>query len=229
MRFLRRLLLSTLLAALAIPALYGIAALALGLVAAPHRTPLPGRETVPVYLISNGWHVWVVLPVKHGEGETATDWTDWLPATDFAGDLSGRDYVAFGWGDRDFYLATRRPADIRPDLAFAALLGRGPAAMHVMRTTRPDETADSVRRIDADILQYHALVAYVRRGFATGPDGRPKPITGAAYGALDAFYEATGRYSPLRTCNDWIGAGLRAAALPAGLWTPFPFGLMGKP
>ncbi|HEX6958836.1 MAG TPA: TIGR02117 family protein [Ferrovibrio sp.] len=226
MRSLRRALLILVLVILAVPALYGLAALILGSLPAPHRDPLPGKDTVPVYLLSNGWHVWLALPVKEGEGEQATDWTEWLPPTDFAADVSGRDYIAFGWGDRAFYLHTRRPADFRPDLALFALLGRGPAAMHVMRLPEPDPTDGDVRRIDADPLQYHALVSYIRRGFALGPDGRPQQITGAAYSGTDAFYQAVGRYSPLRTCNEWIGAALRSAALRAGLWTPFPFGLM---
>jgi len=229
MRFLRRLAFSLLLLVLAVPALYGLAALILGLVSAPHREALSGQETVPVYLLSNGWHVWLALPVKHGEGESQVDWSAWLPAEDFAADVSGREYIAFGWGDRDFYLHTRRPADFRPSLAFAALLGRGPAAMHVMRVSEPAPESEDVRRIDADLLQYHALVAYIRKGFALGRGGQPQPIEGAAYSGTDAFYEGIGRYSPFRTCNEWIGQALRAAALPAGIWTPFPFGLMGQP
>lgn len=229
MRFLRRLALGILLFALAVPALYGLAALGLGLVSAPHRAALPGQETLPVYLLSNGWHVWLALPVTHGEGESEVDWSAWLAPDDFAADVSGRDYIAFGWGDRDFYLHTRRPEDFRPGLAFAALLGRGPAAMHVMRVPEPDAGSEGVRRIDADLLQYHALVAYIRKGFELGRDGRPQPIVGAAYSGTDAFYEGIGRYSPFRTCNEWIGQALRAAALPAGIWTPFPFGLMGQP
>lgn len=228
MRSLRRFFVLLILLMLAVPVLYGLAALALGSLPGPHRDPLPEQASVAVYLISNGWHVWLALPVRHGDGDQATDWTDWLPPEDFATDVSGRDYVAFGWGDRDFYMATRRPIDFRPGLAFAALLGRGPAAMHVMRVPEPDAGAAAVRRIDADLLQYHALVAYIRDGFELGPDGRPKPIRNAAFGGTDAFYEAVGRYSPFRTCNEWIGAGLRKAALPAGLWTPLPFGLMGK-
>lgn len=228
MRLIRRLLLGLFAVLLAIPAVYGLAALALAHLQGPARDPQPGAATVPVYLVSNGWHVWLALPVKQGGDAVAgaVDWADWVPATDFAGDLRGRDYVAFGWGDRAFYLATRRPADFRLPLAIGALLGRGPAAMHVMRLPEPDATAPEVRRIDADLLQYHALAAYIRRSFATGPDGQPQPIPGAGYGATDAFYEATGRYSPFRTCNQWVGAALRSAALPAGLWTPLPFALV---
>ncbi len=227
MRFLRRLGLSLLLVLLAVPTLYGLAALGLGMITAPHRDALPGQETVPVYLLSNGWHVWLALPVRHGT-EREVDWSAWLPPGDFAADVSDRSYVAFGWGDRDFYLHTRSPADFRPNLAVGALLGRGPAAMHVMRVPEPEAGADGVRRIDADLLQYHALVAYIRRGFALDGDGRPQPIRGAAYSATDAFYVGAGHYSPFRTCNEWIGQALRAAALPAGLWTPFPYGLMGQ-
>jgi uncharacterized protein (TIGR02117 family) len=228
MRLFRRLLLGLLAVVLAVPALYGLAALALAHLQAPSRDPQPGAETVPVYLVSNGWHVWLALPVKQGDDGAAgaVDWSDWVPPGDFAGNLRGRDYIAFGWGDRAFYLAARRPADFRLPLAFGALLGRGPAAMHVMRLPEPDAAAADVRRIDADLLQYHALAAYIRRSFATGPDGRPQPIAGAGHGTADAFYEATGRYSPFHTCNAWVGAALRAAALPAGLWTPLPFALV---
>lgn len=228
MRVLRRFSLLVSLMILAMPTLYALAVLGLGLLPAPHRDPLPDQPKVPIYLISNGWHVWLALPV-HQDG---TDWSDWLashqgPATGgIAGRIEAQDYVAFGWGDRDFYLHTRRPMDFRPDLAVAALLGRGPAAMHVMRIGQPDIESHQVRRLDVDSLQYHALAAYIRGGFSPGPDGRPRQIPEAGFGTEDAFYEGIGRYSPFRTCNEWIGAGLRAAGLPTGWWTPLPFGLM---
>jgi uncharacterized protein (TIGR02117 family) len=221
MRFFRRLLLRILLAVLAVPVLYGAAALGLGLLPASHRDPVPGQPTLPVYLISNGWHVWLALPIRAEN----TDWDAWLNADSGPSNTQG-DYVAFGWGDRDFYLATRRPVDFRPDLAVAALLGRGPAAMHVMRMAEPDLAAHQTRRLEVDSLQYHALAAYIRAGFDSGPDGRPRRLPEAGFGETDAFYEAVGRYSPVRTCNEWISAGLRAAGLPTGWWTPFPFGLM---
>jgi len=224
MRRLRRFLLILCLAVLALPALYGAAALALGLLPAPHREPSPDQPTVPIYLISNGWHVWVALPTQTGD----TDWAAWLAESRLTERLSDGDYVAFGWGDRDFYLNTRRPVDFRPDLALAALLGRGPAAMHVMRVpeTRLNGAELKTRRLEVDALQYHALAAYIQTGFAPGGNGRPQPLTEPGFGLDDAFFEATGRYSPFRTCNEWIGAGLRAAGLKAGWWTPFPYGLI---
>ncbi|MFN4309339.1 MAG: DUF2459 domain-containing protein [Ferrovibrio sp.] len=237
MRFLRRLCLGLCLAVLALPFAYGTAALVLGMTPAPHRDPLPEQARIPVYLISNGWHVWLALPLDHEAGlPGGKTWQGWLgndPAMAASGEPQAA-YVAFGWGDRAFYLATRRPADLRPDLAIGALLGRGPAAMHVMHIPRPDAAdpdqpgANRVRRLDIDTLQYHALAAYIRSGFELGPDDGPRRIAGAGFSGNDAFYEAVGRYSPIRTCNEWIGAGLRAAGLPAGWWTPFPFGLMNR-
>lgn len=212
----RRLIARFCLVLLATPAFYALAVLGLGLLPAAHRPPLTGQPTVPVYLISNGWHVWLALPVR----QDGVDWTTWLGGT------GNRDYIAFGWGDRDFYLNTRRPIDLRPDLAAAALLGRGPAAMHVMPIPEPDAGSRQVRRIEADLLQFHALAAYVRAGFSPGPDHQPRRIPETGFGTEDAFFEATGRYSPLQTCNEWIGAGLRAAGLATGWWTPLPFGLM---
>lgn len=224
----RRLLILLALAVLALPMLYGLASLGLGLLPAPHREPQAGQPTVPIYLISNGWHVWAALPARSPTGQDQTDWSDWLGGSALAARISDADYVAFGWGDRDFYLATRRPVDFRPDLAMAALLGRGPAAMHVMRVPETALAAPQLRtrRIEVDTLQYHALAAYIQAGFAPGHDGRPQPLPEPGFGLDDVFYEATGRYSPFRTCNEWIGAGLRAAGLKTGWWTPFPYGLM---
>lgn len=234
MRTLRRFVLILFLGVLALPLAYGAAALVLGLIPTPHREPLPEHDRIPVYLISNGWHVWLALPLDQQAGRPGGQtWREWLGQVTnppFPGSAAAS-YVAFGWGDRDFYLATRRPADLRPDLAIAALLGRGPAAMHVMHILEPDPASGSsghnrIRRLDVDMLQYHALAAYIRAGFEAGPHDGPQPIAGAGFAQNDAFYEAVGRYSPIRTCNEWIGAGLRAASLPAGRWTPFPFGLM---
>lgn len=224
MRFFRRFTFWFLLVVLAVPAVYGAAALGLGLLPAPHRDPVAGQPTLPVYLISNGWHVWLALPLREGN----TDWAAWLgdPAPESQAGAQAGEYVAFGWGDRDFYLATRRPVDFRPDLALAALLGRGPAAMHVMRLSEADLARHPTRRLEVDSLQYHALAAYIRAGFEPGPDGRPRQLPEAGFGDNDAFYDAVGRYSPVRTCNEWISAGLRAAGLPTGWWTPLPFGLM---
>src|SRR3546814_9467236 len=59
MRLFRRLLLGLLALLLAIPGLYGLAALALAHIHGPAREPQSGAATVPVYLISNGWHVWL--------------------------------------------------------------------------------------------------------------------------------------------------------------------------
>ena len=42
-------------------------------------------------------------------------------------------------------------------------------------------------------------------------------------GATDLFYPAQGHFSLIKTCNVWLGQGLRASGLPAGLWTPFSF------
>ncbi|PJI39081.1 TIGR02117 family protein [Ferrovibrio sp.] len=226
MRSLRRLLPILCLPVLALPVLYGAAALALGLLPAPHRQPMLGQPTVPVYLMSNGWHVWVALPAR--ADKEGTDWGAWLAESSLGERLTEGDYVAFGWGDRDFYLNTRRPVDFRPGLALAALLGRGPAAMHVMRVPEAALTGSEPkpRRLEVDTLQYRALTAYIWAGFARGGDGRPQPLPEPGFGLDDAFFEATGRYSPFRTCNEWIGAGLRAAGLKTGWWTPFPYGLM---
>ena len=47
------------------------------------------------------------------------------------------EWIAFGWGDREFYIHTRTWRELRPGAAASALLGLGPAAMHVEYLARP--------------------------------------------------------------------------------------------
>ncbi len=69
--------------------------------------------------------------------------------------------------------------------------------------------------------QYRRLAAYIRASFRDG-GARYR-----GYAGYDAFYEANGRYSAVRTCNAWTGDALRFAGVRVGWWTPFPVTVMG--
>ncbi|MEZ0243709.1 MAG: TIGR02117 family protein [Sphingomonas sp.] len=197
-----------------VAALYAVAAIAGG--AIPVNSGWQQAQAgVRIYVIDNGVHTDLVLPVS-AEG---VDWRDLVKPGDVADPAQARhSYVAFGWGDRDFYLNTPSWSEVSPVRVGKALAGMGRTVLHVAHIPPPG-VGEHMRTLLLTREEYRRLAAYVRGTFAEGPSVH-------GYGANDAFYEAKGGYSAIRTCNQWTGAGLREAGVKMGWWTPFPFSVM---
>lgn len=203
-----------LMALLAPPALY--AAVAFGL-ALRQGTPAPAAPGgIEAYVVSNGVHTDLVLPIRSGR----IDWTTVFPPEAFPEGTRGAEFIAIGWGDREFYLHTPEWRDLTAARAFGALSGRGRTLLHVTWLRR----ADLGRRtwhLPLDPAGLDAVVRHVTGTVAPDGSGRAVPLPGAHYGRNDAFFEARGAYDLVTTCNTWTGQALRAAGVPASPWTPF--------
>jgi uncharacterized protein (TIGR02117 family) len=191
--------------------LYAGAALVLGSLPMNRAfTETPGG--LPIAVCSNGVHTDFVLPVK----TEVVDWSQFFLPAHYPVDVTGFDHIGIGWGNLDFYRSTPSWADFDAGIALNALTGLGPAALHVQY--RPGAGADPrCRSAEISVPQYRALANYIA---ATLVSQTP---AGEGYGMTDLFYPAQGHFSLMKTCNVWVGAGLKAAGLPAGLWTPFSF------
>lgn len=173
------------------------------------------EQGVRIYVIDNGVHTDLVLPVA-AEG---VDWRDLAKPGDIRRpELAAHPYIAFGWGDRDFYLNTPSWSQVSPVRVARALAGMGSTVLHVAHMPAPGE-GPHMRTMMLSPDEYRRLAAYVRGTFAEGASVH-------GYGAGDVFYPAKGGYSAVRTCNEWTGNGLRAAGVRMGWWTPFPFQVM---
>ena len=157
MRWVVRIVLAIVLAPVALLATYAVAALALG--ALPTGTPSANAAgQVPIFVVSNGYHASLVLPVR----AAGIDWADAFAASDFRRPPPpDATYVMFGWGDRDFYMNTRTTADIRASTALAALLSLGETVMHVTFIAEP-ATGPDARPLSLDVRQYHALAGFIQ-------------------------------------------------------------------
>lgn len=173
-------------------------------------------DGVEVFVLSNGVHTDLVLPLTH----EVMDWRPWFPAAHFGTLGPGLDHLAIGWGDRGFYLNVPTWDDLTFGLAFNAMFLRGPSVMHVTLLGRP-EPATLCRRVRVSREQYRRLTEFVRRQFQVGEQGRPIRVAAPGYEETDAFYEARGSYSCIQTCNAWTGDALRHAGIRTGVWTPF--------
>jgi uncharacterized protein (TIGR02117 family) len=183
--------------------------------------PTPREQGgVPVYLRSNGIHADLVLPAREPHDWTrAFPWSEVIDFTRLPGPAGAFDWIAFGWGDREFYLTTPTWRELRAHTAWRALSGQGRGAMHVEYIARPDEF--EVERVTMSHNEYRAMVDYVRTGFAHDARGGLQRIDHPGFGATDAFYEGTGSYSPWFTSNDWVRRGLSQAGVRTAVWSPF--------
>lgn len=205
----RRLLRSMATALALLLLLLGVALLAGSLVPQNRgaRQPEPGAPAIVIHVDASPVHSWLILPVI----AAGHDWRGRLPLPPEAL------HVALSWGERDFFLATPRWADLDPVVALRALAGGSGAVVHVV----PVAGAPPGRAIRLSPSAYRRLVVHLEAQLA---EGAALP----GYGGGDWFVPATGRYAPWRTCNQWTRDALAAAGVRVGLWTPLPQGLMWR-
>jgi uncharacterized protein (TIGR02117 family) len=207
----------------ALPLLYLLAAVVLGLVPANVSFRQASEGGVVIYVRSNGIHTDLVMPRVNAEA-------DWRPFADPAHIRDPRwgraDHVAMGYGGRDFYLNTPTWGDLSPGVALRSMFGGDTTLVHVEHVHRPQRT-DWQRPIRLTSDQYRRLAAYVRSSFRLDANGAPVHVPGG-YTDADTFYEGDGPFSMFFNCNSWTGAALRAGGVRMGLWTPFEQSVMWR-
>lgn len=185
---------------------------------------IPQKEpkNIQVYLLSNGVHTDIVLPVL-------TEWKDWslsFPYENTMGKRTGFDYVAIGWGDKGFYLDTPEWKDLKASTAIKAAIGNGSTALHVTYYRKIEE-GELAKKILITENQYKKIIQYIDNSLQKRDKNLPILIqTTAQYGPNDAFYEAKGSYSIFSTCNTWTNDVLKFSGMKASKWVAFDKGLL---
>jgi len=182
-----------------------------------------GAKELSIYVMSNGVHTDIVVPVKN-------DIMDWSTMTSFENTQSKDTtfkYAAFGWGDKGFYLQTPQWSDLKFSVAFNAMFHLGSTAMHVDFIHDMHEN-NNCKKIRISRAQYEKLVGYIKESFKYNEQGRVIQIqhVDAGYGPDDAFYEAKGAYDLFNTCNTWANSALKACDQKACWWTPVDKGIL---
>lgn len=210
-----------LLAVFAIPLAYLVAAVVGSLVPRNAGWDEP-RRGIPIFVRTNGVHADIVLPAS----AAGADLYRLVPPQDISDPARAGGWVAFGWGQREFYLETPRWADLTAENAIRSVIG-GDALMHVEHVGQPRVSA-AMRPLRVDPVAYRRLVASIEPYFVYDQSDRTIPLLGRGYGSNDIFYEARGRYSALKTSNQWTSDRLADAGVEIGAWTPFAQGIMWR-
>lgn len=166
-----------------------------------------------LYLRSNGVHIDFIIPIVE------------ITPTLLQGLEYGTDdqYLAFGWGDRQFYLETPKWKDLTLGNGLSGMLLATPSLMHV---SRMHKLSDKWVHVNLSGDQNDKLQAYIESSFELDSANRKVMLTNAGYYQNDAFYEANGSFTCLRTCNSWANQGLKQSGMKACAWTPFSFGVL---
>ena len=210
-----------LLAILAIPLAYLVAA-AIGSLIPRNAGWDEPRQGVLIFVRTNGVHADILLPAS----AAGLDLYQLVPPADIKDPARAGGWVAFGWGQREFYLETPRWADLTVENAIRSVIG-GDVLMHIEHLGQP-RVSPETRPIRLDPEAYRRLVASIERYFIPGRSRRTVPLLGRGYGPGDIFYEARGRYSAFKTSNQWTSDRLAEAGVESGLWTPFAQGILWR-
>ena len=171
-------------------------------------------QEIPIYIRTNGVHTDIIVPVKN----VIKDWSQEIKIENTKAKDSTASYLAFGWGDKGFYLYTPEWSDLKASTAFNAAFGLGNSAMHTTFYKSVRENKDCVK-VMISKENYQRLIDYIEGSFQFDTTKNPIFITATTYGKNDSFYEANGKYSLFHTCNSWANGALKASNQKAALWT----------
>ncbi|HEU0136623.1 MAG TPA: TIGR02117 family protein [Flavobacterium sp.] len=173
----------------------------------------PAKD-VTVYIKSNGVHTDIVVPIRND----IKDWSSIANPLHTASKDEFSNYIAFGWGDKGFYLNTPEWSDLKASTAFNAAFYLGTSAVHATfhRTIRENERCV---KINMSRSEYQKLVSFIDESFQKDALGNSLLIAAPTYGHSDSFYEANGKYNLFYTCNSWANNALKASGQKAALWS----------
>ncbi|MEO8517067.1 MAG: TIGR02117 family protein [Flavobacterium sp.] len=177
------------------------------------------KET-EIFILTNGVHTDIVVPLKN----STKDWTREIQFQETKAKDSLANYLAFGWGDKGFYLETPEWSDLKASTALKAATGLSSSAMHTTFYKSLSES-ENCRRIKISTEEYQKLSSFISDSFKRDSNQEVEWISGHNYGKNDAFYEAKGSYSLFYTCNTWANNALKSAHQKASLWTVYDKGI----
>ena len=174
------------------------------------------KGEITLYLVSNGVHTDVVMPLKN----EIFDWTRVVNPADSITDDANIAYVGLGWGERNFYLYTPEWKDLSVSNALGALSGLNRTLIHITYYAFEPKEDDYIMKFSVTSEQYQRLTKSLSESFKQ-EDGKTILLKDIHYQSNDAFYEAKGRYHLFNTCNTWLNDRLVESGLKGVYWTPF--------
>ncbi|WP_231425439.1 TIGR02117 family protein [Pedobacter sp. Leaf250] len=207
---------------LSLIALYFLAAFCLSKITVNNNTF--NKKEIAIYIMTNGIHTDIVLPASNFQ----KDWTQEIKYEHTLLTDTSYKFLAFGWGDRKFYLETPEFSDLKLSTGLRAISGLSTSAMHTTYYLLMTEDRNC-KKLYISKVQYQQLIKYISASFTKDNNGHFISIkSNIHYDNADAFYEAVGSYSIFKTCNTWTNNALKASGQKACFWTIFDTPILQK-
>ncbi len=177
--------------------------------------------TVRIMVETNGTHTGIVVPVM----TSVKDWRTTFPSAAmpaFNGEMPT--HLSIGWGEREVFMNVATWGDLKAGTVLRIATTGGDALMRVSGYVRP-MAGPNHRPLEISVAQYERLVEAIERPLPRLRPGKRRQMLRGAYGD-DTYYEASGTYTLINTCNTWVGDTLADAGIEMGMWTPFAGGVM---
>jgi len=155
-----------------------------------------------IYIHNHGWHTGLVVTTK--------ELNHIFPA--LAVRFPQANYYEIGWGEAGFYQAKR----FTLGLAFNGIFCSSGTVLHVVGLTEKPEQhyrPSDLRCIRVCPTQYAPFLKFVQSSFKLDASGQIQPLGKGLYGNSQ-FYQGTGHYHALNTCNKWTAKALASAGVP---------------
>jgi uncharacterized protein (TIGR02117 family) len=175
--------------------------LSLPALAAWNCEPLQAR-CHSVFIVRNWWHAAIVVGRADIPLALMPELKEFPPAQ----------MIEFSWGDRDYF--PDPAAGIYAGLR-AAFWSRG-SVLHLVGfdgQVKNFYRGASTTELHLSEENFARLLAFLDSSFARPEPSHPAQARAGLY-PYSRFYDATGSFGVLRTCNAWVAEALQAAGLP---------------
>ena len=180
------------------------------------------KQGTEIFVVSNGVHADICLPVSSNQAL----WSKLFPAEDFSTLSKTPTHIAFGWGDKGFFLDTPEWSDLTFANAFKALFIPSPTVLHISYNVYEPVVSETTKSFLVDNEALKKMEAYIL-SYIQLKNGKPILIDCCRYPNMhDNFYESTGSYHLFRTCNVWTNQVIQEAGVKTSVWTPFDTGIL---
>ncbi len=178
------------------------------------------NNSIPIYIYNTGIHTDILVPAK-----TKTwDWQEHLNIKLITNPSVSINYLAFGFGDRAYFLETYTGRLLPIVTSLKALFLPTPSAMRVLAYQNIPQQYE-IKCVIISQSNYLMLMEFINNSFQFDAQGNRISLT------IDpnyrvGFYGAKGSYSILRACNDWTAKALRLAGVKTPLWSGLSSSIM---
>ncbi|MEN8119925.1 MAG: TIGR02117 family protein [Bacteroidota bacterium] len=175
------------------------------------------KEGTEIFINTNGVHTNIILPTKTND----FDWNRFLKIKE------NYEYLAFGWGDKEFYLNTPTWDDLKISTALKAAFLPTKTIIQVNGYSYKPKESETVIKLKLNEDQFQKISYFVAESFKQSDKNQIIKINpNNKYGFKEKFYLAKGTYSLLKTCNNWTNKGLKQAGIKNAFWAPFDKSVM---